>query len=194
MNHCNECMHRKAQMEAGMLSPANPLLKSELLPKELDKAVRKRKLKKARGFDKMPNEVLKRPDIREGLFILFSYCFESGLVPSNWLRGIVTPIPKGLDKDSSVTLNYRGISLLSSVQKVYSSIINTRLTHYLEATDIGRWADLWFSQKQGMYRSCIHMVCPLSATIRNRLETGKTHLPLLWILKKHLTGWIETFL
>ncbi len=74
VNHYNECMHRKAQMEAYMWSSENPLL--------LDEALRKLTLKNATGFDKIPNEVLKRPGIREGLFKLFSYCFESGLVPS----------------------------------------------------------------------------------------------------------------
>ena len=64
------------------------------------KALRKLKLKKVTGFDKIPNEVLKNPGVREGLFKLFSYCFESGLVPSNWFAGHCNPNSKRVGKGS----------------------------------------------------------------------------------------------
>ncbi len=102
------------------------------------------------------------------------------MVPSNWLRGIVTPIPKGSDKDPSAPLNYCGISLSSSVQKVYSSIINARLTNYLEATDI--LVDEQNGFRKG--RACIDHVYALSATIRNRLETGKNIFATFVDIKK----------
>ena len=57
------------------------------------------------------------------------------MAPSLWLRGVIVPIPKGADKDPCVPLNYRGITLLSCVYKVYSSVLNNRLVKYFDLVD-----------------------------------------------------------
>ena len=56
-------------------------------------------------------------------------------MPTVWLRAIITPIPKGATVDPCIPLNYRGISLLSSVAKTYSGILNNRLVKYLNETN-----------------------------------------------------------
>ena len=62
---------------------------------------------------------------------LFGVCFENGLVPSEWGNANIQPILKP-GKDKTVPLNYRGISLMSTVAKLYSSILNARLMKYLD--------------------------------------------------------------
>ena len=49
--------------------------------------------------------------------------FEKEMVPDEWLEGIIFPIYK--DNDRRNPLNYRGITLLSVVSKVYTSILLT---------------------------------------------------------------------
>lgn len=48
---------------------------------------------------------------------------------------IIKPIPKSAKNDPRIPLNYRGISLLSTVYKRYSNILNARLTEYLESIE-----------------------------------------------------------
>ena len=70
------------------------------------------------------------------LFKLFSFCFEKHIVPSLWLKSVVRPIPKSSDKNPYVPLNYRGISLISCIGKIYSSILDNRLISYLDENNI----------------------------------------------------------
>ena len=108
-------------------------------------------------------------NVKQILYSLFSYCFNHSMMPTTWLRGIISPIPKGADKDPYVPLNYRGVSLLSCVYKTYSSIINNRLVRYAE--DLGILVD----EQNGFRakRACVDHVYSLSTLIRNRLTEGK---------------------
>ena len=83
----------------------------------------KLKLKKSPGPDAVPNEVLKQKHVTFLVWKLVSLCFKNSLIPSIWLKAVISPIPKSSEKDPCVPLNYRGISLLSNIYKVYSSII-----------------------------------------------------------------------
>ena len=48
------------------------------------------------------------------------------------LKSIVKPIPKNPEKLPYMPLNYCGISLISCIAKTYSSILNSRVSAYLE--------------------------------------------------------------
>ncbi len=63
---------------------------------------------------------------------MLTKCFEYSKLPSVWLKAIVTPIPKISTKDPYVPLNYRGVSLLSCVCKVFTGIINRRIVVYCD--------------------------------------------------------------
>ena len=47
-------------------------------------------------------------------------------------KAMIAPIPKDSTKDKRIPLNYRGISLLSVVSKLYLAVINNRFFNYLE--------------------------------------------------------------
>ena len=49
-----------------------------------------------------------------------------------WAKGIISAIPKSKDSNPRIPLNYRGISLLSVVSKLYTSLIATRLSSQFE--------------------------------------------------------------
>ena len=90
------------------------------------------KNKKACGTDNIINEFIKYcPDRVLAIFCkLFNVVLNTGLIPSEWNIGIIIPLykNKGAANDPN---NYRGITLLSSVGKLFTFIINTRLTNYL---------------------------------------------------------------
>ncbi len=74
---------------------------------------------KVTWVDNMSNFVLENPDVLHILHQLFRKLFESCILPSIWLKSVINPIPKDLNKDPYIPLNYRGISLLSYVGKVF---------------------------------------------------------------------------
>ncbi len=72
----------------------NPELNVPLYFDELEYMINKLKKNKSVGIDQIPNEVLKKHDVMLILFQLYVKFFDSGLVPSLWLKAIITPIPK----------------------------------------------------------------------------------------------------
>ena len=136
---------------------------------EVEHVVYGAKTGKAVGPDKIPYEVLKYPIIIDILHKLFNYCFDTGIIPSIWRKAIITPIPKDLTKDKRIPLNYRGISLLSVVSKLYSSILNKRLLTYLDTENM-------LADEQNGFRpdrSCQDHVYTACTVIRNRLLSKK---------------------
>lgn len=59
----------------------------------------------------------------------------TGIIPGEWVIGVIITLykKKGTAKDPD---NYRGITLLSCARKLFTAIINTRLTKYSDAVGI----------------------------------------------------------
>ena len=122
-----------------MLDPMyeeNMLLNHTINQNEVEHAVFRAKNGKASGIDKIPYEVIKKQVIVDTLHSLFNLCFDTGIIPSIWRKAIKSPLPKDLMKDKRLLLNYCGISLLSVVSKLYSSVLNKHLLKYLESEDM----------------------------------------------------------
>jgi len=91
---------------------------------------------KSAGPDCLPAEVLKKTaaSIAKPLRNLFHLSFTSGVFPSSWKIANVSPIPKkGNKSDPS---NYRPIAICSILAKVMETIINQKLSKYLETNSI----------------------------------------------------------
>ena len=97
---------------------------------EVEKVIKKLQKKESVGWDNIRNEIIKNKSLTMLLRKFFQKCFDSGLVPSIWLKSVITPIPKPGMKDPYRPLNYRGISLVSYLSKVYSSILNKRISAF----------------------------------------------------------------
>ena len=92
--------------------------------------------RKATGVDCIPAEVLKNPTMVCALHSLYQMCFKNNLVPESWQRSIINPVPKSSCVDARDPLQYRGISLTSSIYKIYCAILNSRLTTWTESNNI----------------------------------------------------------
>ena len=67
---------------------------------------------------------------------MFNVCFDSGCVLSNWGKGIINPIPKSNTADPRDPLSYRGITLAPATYKLYCSILNERLSKWINRNDV----------------------------------------------------------
>ena len=119
---------------------------------EVATVIRSLPSRKAAGPDHLSNEHLKfgshlLPGLLSTLFnaILFSHH-----IPAAFKLSHIIPIPKGHNKDLTNPSNYRGISLLSAVAKVFEKLLLIRLT------DLGT---IKLNPLQGGFRpgvSCLH--------------------------------------
>ncbi len=98
---------------------------------EVQAGIKKIKVNKAVGLDKISNEMLKHCTTDTLLCItkVFNKILISGTYPQNWGKGYIVNIhKKGSHFDPR---NYRGITITSSLSKLFNLILNTRLQNYL---------------------------------------------------------------
>ena len=98
-------------------------------------------------------------------YIFLNYkCFKNNVIPSAWRKGVKSPIPKISSKDSFVQLNSRGISLLTCFYKVYTALLNNRMSCHREKHE-------YLVDEQNGFKpggSCQDHVHDLLSIIRNR--------------------------
>ena len=92
-------------MEQFHSSNDNNILNCVITVPEVYDMVKKLKNNKSTGLETIPNEVLRLPGILHALTALFNNCFTHSYVPDLWLKSLITPVPKGKDKDPNVPLN-----------------------------------------------------------------------------------------
>lgn len=134
---------------------------------EIRTAITKCKNGKAVGIDNVPNEIIKLPQLHYLIHRLCDMCFEKNLVPTVWLKSIIHPILKK-GRDARVPASYRSISLMSTVAKLFNSVINTRLIKFLEDYNL-------LSDEQNGFRrsrSCLDHLYVLTSILRNRKRAG----------------------
>ena len=87
---------------------------------------------KAAGNDGIANEMLKLCSqiISPYLVSIFNGIFDTGNFPEEWCKAINIPLYKSGDVNK--VHNYRGISLLSVLSKVFTGILNNRLKIWVE--------------------------------------------------------------
>ena len=92
------------------------------------------------------------PCILHFLTEYLSKLFNTGTFPFEWSESVILPIYKKGDVNSPN--NYRGISLLNVGGKLYSYILNKRLTQWIEDNKMLNEAQAGF--RQWYNRPCIH--------------------------------------
>ena len=60
---------------------------------------------------------------------MYNLCAKNNEMPKDWLKGVMTIIHKNRDIDNMD--NYRPITLISIIYKIWASIMETRLNHVL---------------------------------------------------------------
>ena len=109
----NDCCENMINLEQNV--QVNPGLDNDITENEVKKVIRDSKSRKAVGIDNLPNEIFKNLNSVNILVALFNAIFESNTVPSKWRKALLKPIPKASTIDPRLPLEYRGISILSTV-------------------------------------------------------------------------------
>ena len=66
---------------------------------------------------------------------LFNIILDTGAIPEVWTMGIIMPIYKNKG-DPQNPDSYRGITLVSSLGKLFTSVLNSRLTKFADLVDM----------------------------------------------------------
>ena len=165
------------------------------------------------GIDQIHNKMIKNlgHHAKIQLLKIFNYSMHTGYQPEDWLKDIITPIPKP-NKDHTYPENYRPIAISSCVGRLLQKILANRLQDYCVRLGI-------FSKTQSGFqlnRSTIDAYLPLYHSIlinqdinslTQLLQTDFSkaydrvwHNGLLFKLNKHLKiqgriiNWLNTFL
>ena len=173
----NVSKNHKMQLEDTIDDPlytSNHDLNCNFTLDEISCVIMNAKNKSAVGIDFIPYDVLKYPPIITLLHSFFQLVFDTGIIPLIWRKSIIFPIHKDSTTDKRLPMNYRGISLLSCISKLYSNLINRRLSKYLEDNDI-------LAEEQNGFRrarSCEDHIFTPNSIIRNNKLTFATFIDL----------------
>jgi len=111
----------------------NQLLNQAFEEQEIANAIKSLRNNKACGCDELINEFFKAlsVDLIPILSKFFNLILFTGQIPADWSLAIIKPLykNKGSREDPS---SYRGISILSCFGKLFTSVLNLRLTKFFQ--------------------------------------------------------------
>lgn len=123
------------------ISFAYPQINDELLDRdfslnEMAIVLRNVKTGKAPGFDRVPYEFFKYSPavLKQKLILVYNHILQTGVIPSSFKRSIIFPLHKkgGLDEVG----NYRGLSFIDCVSKIFLGLVNNRLNSWTNHNNV----------------------------------------------------------
>ena len=156
--------------ERGGITIRDIILDADICEEELDTAINKLKHDKSPGIDLIINEYIMHstPLVKSVILKLFNTIFNTGLFPEIWATGEIIPIHKKGDiNDPS---NYRGITLLSCLGKLFTNVINNRLTAWAEENDIYCENQFGFRKSRGI-TDCMFILHGIIQLLLNHSKT-----------------------
>ena len=153
---------------------------------EVEASIRRLGNNKSAGADGVASELLKNGGemMAKVLHRICQIAWEQSEVPMDWLRGVIVPLHK--DGDRKLPANYRPITLLSIVGKVYTGVLQHRLMAWSEAHGI-------IAPEQGGFRpgrGCPEQLFTLTELIKlRRLRDELTFACFIDFRKAYDTVW-----
>jgi hypothetical protein len=122
--------------------------------------------------------------MRDAVYEMCRAAWKLEKVPREWMQGVIVPLYK--DGDNRDPLNYRGITLLSIVGKVYNRILGDRLMKFAEREGGG------IVEEQGGFRperGTEDQLFVLTEILRNRGSQVTTYTAFIDVKKAYDTVW-----
>ena len=119
------------------LDDDNQFLNSPITEEEISKCIKRLKNSKAPGSDLILNEYIKytNPKMLNLYVKLFNLILETGVIPEKWVEGMIKPIYKNKG-DPMNPENYRAITLVSCLGKLFTAVLNERINAFLSENEI----------------------------------------------------------
>jgi sorting nexin-29 len=130
----NENSRGEDENASGSGTSENDFINRPFTLEEVQLLISRIKEGKAPGADDINPEFVKNlPEVLQEIITdYFNKILETGVVPDEFGKAIICPVfKKGSKKDCG---NYRGISLLNTMGKLFASLINERISAFMEAT------------------------------------------------------------
>ncbi|UYV82908.1 hypothetical protein LAZ67_22001344 [Cordylochernes scorpioides] len=119
-------------------------------------------------LDNIPNEAIKAlpPSYLTALKDIYNRVLKTGQFPTTWCKTIIHPIFKNGDADNPQ--NYRGISLLSNLAKLFSSILKIWLSNWTENRAIIPENQAGFRKEHSCQDHIFTLVSLIQLTLRRK--------------------------
>lgn len=172
----------KPRNNFGNLTPINPstLFLRPTNETEVKKLIRELKSNKAPGIDDITSEILKHNAIAlaPALTIIVNKIFETSTCPRAFKVAIIKPLYKNGDK--TLPENYRPISLITSLAKIFEKILKVRLTQFFDKFKIISDSQYGFQKNKSTEDALIHLI----SKIQEALDTSNRSLSIFIDLAK----------
>jgi len=161
--------HEPEKMEIG--NDQDSLLNEIITREEVKQALDGLKQRAAPGRDGLTAEMVSSEGLKVFWWELFNWCWRSGMIPSEWRRGIIVPVPKKRSRGTGVcvTDDFRGISLTSLAYKAMCAIVQVRLEQVVEGGQL-------LAEEQGGFRKgrgCRYQIVTLILLGQIKMMTKK---------------------
>ena len=149
-----------------------------LLPTKILNIIKSINPNTATGYDNISSFFLRLGGdvLAPKLSLYFSTAFEIGIFPQIFKTGKVIPIFKSGDKH--LLQNYRPISLLPSMSKVFEKLIKNRLMNFFVNHKVFYDSRYGFREKLSVIHALIEVITPLYDRIQDNLHTGILQIDL----------------
>ena len=130
-----------------MLTEPEGVLTEDFTMDEVRQALGSLKQRAAPGRDGLTAEMISREGLVEFWWVLFNWSWRNGMVPSEWRRGVMVPVPKKKSRgtDACTPDDFRGISVVSAAYKAMCKIVQVRLEEFVERQQL-------LAEEQGGFR------------------------------------------
>ncbi len=116
------------------------------------------------------------PSIVRPLSLLFNQSLAKGKFPTQWKLANVTAIFK--KNDSSDAKNYRPVSLLSCLGKVFERVVYNKLYDYLDQNKLLTERNSGFKKSDGTVNQLVHMLNYIYSEIDKRRDVAVIFLDI----------------
>lgn len=136
-------------VQSGARWNQNSMVLLGVLDVEVESLLRALDVRKSTGYDGISTYVLKNcaSEISSALALCINRALEDGIYPDFLKVARVTPIFKGGSKE--LTTNYRPISVLSALNKIYESVLASKLKSFFKSHNLIYDHQYGFREKSG---------------------------------------------